>query len=442
MVAALLGAGDVTAAREEAERWRAAMPGNDAPLFWLARVALADENQDSARSLLAIAGDGEGLSSGLLARGEAELLAGNLGNATAQLDRALALRPGDPTATMLRARVDLAANDAAAVEARLTPLHESGVAPEAGAVLGEALRRLGQRARSRAVLEETLKRLAAAGARPAQTAGATVALARLDHDEGRLAEAQEAVARVLAARPRDVPARLLSAKLLYDLGDAQSARAALDNLAVTAHADPEVLIEAARLHSLTGDPAGARQLLDDASKLAGASPSAQARESARLALVEGRAQDAVDLLAGESGDDETTLLLLDARLQIAGSDLAAAEAVAADASRRFAGQAVESVAAGQVALARHDGLAAARGLRLGAGPSARPPAPPPRELAETHLLLGQAHELAGAPDEAMASYQRAAKLTPSARRLPDFSSDARCWPAVTAPGRSTRWPAR
>jgi tetratricopeptide (TPR) repeat protein len=240
-----------------------------------------------------------------------------------------------------------------------------------------------------------------------------MAMARLDHDEGRLAEAQAAVSRVLAARPRDVAARLLAARLLDDLGDAQGARAALDTLAVAAHANPEVLLEAARLHTATGDLAGARQFLDDASKLPGAQVAQQAREAARLALAEGRPRDAAELLSGEGGDPESSLLLLEARLGAAAEDLAVADATAAEIARRFPGQAVESLAAGRVALARGDGAAARAAFaaalaRLEAGGGT------PREVAEAHLLLGQAHDLAGAAEEALASYQRAARLTPSA----------------------------
>lgn len=419
-LAALLALGDLPAARDEIATWRTARPMPEgAPDVWAARVALAEENLEAARALLTRAGDAAGESfAGRVARGEVELLAGNLPAAATELDKALALRAGDRGAQLLRVRVDLDAGDAAAAEARLSPLYEAGHDPVVGSLYGEALRRRGDRARARKLLEEATLKLQAAAARPSLAATATLALARLDSDEGRLADAQKAIEQVLSMRPQDVPARLLQARVLYDLGDVSAARETIDTLVVAAHAHPAVVIEAARLHSASGDRQGAQGYLDEAAKLPGAPAADLARESARLALADGRADDAVSLLSAGGTtpvDAEGWMILLDARLAGGAAGMTAAEAVTGEIARRFPGRAEESLAAGKLQLARKDGAAAATSFatalsRLEAAGTV------PRQLAETRTLLGQAQEMAGKPDDAFASYTEAARIAPGAPR--------------------------
>src|SRR5262249_28289515 len=158
-------------------------------------------------------------------------------------------------------------------------------------------------------------------------------------------------------RPRDVAARRVDALLRFDFGDAAGARLALDTLAVAAHGDPRVLLDAARVRIATSDLAGARQLLDEARALSSAPRAELRRETARLALAEGRGADAAVALAGDATpqDGETWLLLLDAQLQ-AGDP--AAQATAAEIAQRFGTRAEESLAAGRLHVAANDGAVA------------------------------------------------------------------------------------
>jgi predicted Zn-dependent protease len=409
LVRALVAGGDLGGAQAEARKWAQALPGRGAPHIWLGRIALAEEQVEAARAELERAGDAAGSFAGLALRGELDLAAGQLDDASTALDRALALRAGDRDVQVLRARVDLERGDLAAVQARLAPIVDATHDPSAGLVLGEALRRGDAGERARALLEDAVAKLEGT-ARPGLVAEAEVALARLDRADGRLADARRAAGRALTLRPRDVAARRVDADLRFDLGDAAGARLALDTLAIAAHGDARVLLDAARVRIATADLAGARQLLDEARVLPSVPRAELGRETARLALAEGRGADAAVALAGDATphDGETWLLLLDAQLQAADP---AAQATAADIAQHFVARPEESLATGRMHLSQKDGAAAVASFmtalqRLDAAGAA------PHAIADTHVWLGRAQELAGRGDDAMANYREALRLDP------------------------------
>jgi tetratricopeptide (TPR) repeat protein len=412
LVDALLASGDAAGAQAEAEKWRAAEPELAAVHVWLARTALARDQVDTARAELEQAGDARESPAGLVVLGDLELAAGHVDAAVAALDRALAARASDRDAQVLRARADLVRGDAAAAEARLAHLYELGHDPVVGVILGQSLAARDARAPAHAVLEESLGKLDTAGTRPRLVIAGTLALARLARAEGRWADAQKAVARALALDAHDVDAALVQAALQADVGDPLGARTALDTLAVAAHADARVLVAAANAHATTGDAAGARPLYDEAVRLGGAPRVELAEVSARLALADGKPDEALAALrAVSAAGDGATLLTIDAL--VAAGKLDEASALAGELAQRSAGRAEEMLGTGRVQLARANAAAAAgsftaalQRLEAAAGSAA--------ELSDARIWLGRALEQSGRVDDALASYREAVRLVPGA----------------------------
>src|SRR5262249_59989992 len=138
------------------------------------------------------------------------------------LDTALQLRPADPRARFLRAEVDVRRNDLGAARSRLDGLYAEAHDVQVGIALADVLRRLGDHAAARGVIDEVLPRLAQdEGEVPAR---AHVVAARLYREEGRVADAQKEYAAALTARPQGRGARLEAATLAVDVGNAAGAR--------------------------------------------------------------------------------------------------------------------------------------------------------------------------------------------------------------------------
>jgi tetratricopeptide (TPR) repeat protein len=404
-----LAAGRLDDARAEASLWAQRYPGSPEPRLWSAETALGEGAPDVALAELERITGTLGPEA-LVMRARALLALAQPAGAARDLDRALVLRPGDRIALGLRAEVDVQAGDFAGAVKRLEPVYRKGENPEIALLYGGALRRTGDRTRAAQLVDEAL-----AGAQdPATKSRALTEKGRLATEVGKLGEAQEAFTAAITADPSDAAPRIESALLALARGDSLAARTALDKLVTTHGQDPDVLLESARLHALRGDRVGAAKLVDLARRRPGASPWRLAREAGRLALDDGRASEAAQLLEhADHADGESRLLRLDALIASApqGSLVTATKAVR-ELEKDFAGRAEVALARGRLHLAKGEGQEAVRAFSEAVELRIAEPAPP-RLVAEAKTWLGRGHDYVGDLDASLASYAEAVKLDPS-----------------------------
>jgi tetratricopeptide (TPR) repeat protein len=406
LVHAYLEAGDLTAARVEAERAAATWPRRGEPRVWLALVALGEGKPEAALAAHEQAGAAGASPAALAVRGQARLLLGDLEGAGRDLDEALAARPGDRRARVARAAVDLGRGDPKAALGRLEPLYLERPDPEVGVGLGAALRfGGGDRVRARQVLE-------AAVASPRGRAG-WLELARLDRDEGRWDEAASAYARAIEISPRAADARLEAATLAYDRGDARGARESIDRLVQDVPTFVDALFECARLHVAVGDPVGAERCLvaADAAARAPAHKARGLRERGRLALARRDAAAAAAELGKVAADDlEGRVLYTEALLLL--DDVTAAEAQVTAFEKAAPGRAEPLLARGRLLLALGRSAPAAQ-VFAAADKLLGDRKAPPRLLADARGWLGRALYFDGNLPKAKAVLEEAARLDPS-----------------------------
>src|SRR5947209_14387374 len=119
------------------------------------------------------------------------------------------------------------------------------------------------------------------------TADEWCAWARVEHQEGRMDEAQAGFRRALVLDPSGIPARFGLASVLLDTGAAEEAAALAAQMAVDAADRPEVLWLRARLTYGRGDAADARDALTRLLRDPGLTPTQQAEASLLLGLALG-----------------------------------------------------------------------------------------------------------------------------------------------------------
>ena len=126
---ALLDAGELDAAREEAESALEMWKDDSAPRVWLARVALAEGNPKLALEELDRAGAAGARPQALAVRGQAKLDLGDVEGAASDLDEALGKMPDSRDLVLARARVDLLRGDFDGAVRRADPLYEQAPRP-------------------------------------------------------------------------------------------------------------------------------------------------------------------------------------------------------------------------------------------------------------------------------------------------------------------------
>ncbi|MCS6797172.1 MAG: tetratricopeptide repeat protein [Myxococcota bacterium] len=155
---------------------------------------------------------------------EARLATGALDAASEVVRSALAIRPGAPELLLSRARVELARGEARAALGTLGGLVASRPDdPDVHALLGEAARQTGERARAREGFERAI-------ALSATHRGALVGLAELAVDEGDVTSAEAAIRRAEQAGARHEAARA-RARLLVQQGAGEQAIASIAPMA-------------------------------------------------------------------------------------------------------------------------------------------------------------------------------------------------------------------
>jgi tetratricopeptide (TPR) repeat protein len=411
LVAAYVRAGRIDDARAESAIWAQRYPGSVEPRLWSAETELAENAPDAALAELERAPQPLSVPA-LVMRARALLALANAGGAARDLDRALSLRPGDRTALLLRAEVDVQTGDYAGAVRRLEPVYQKGGNPEIALLFGSALRRTGDRARATELVDE-----AVAGAKEAPLeARALTEKGRLFRDAGKYAEAGAAFAKA-AELDKSAAPRVESALLALDLGDSLAARTALDKLLGSHGNDPEVLLECARVHALRGDRTGAAKLVEQARRRPGASPFRLAREEGRVALLDRRGSEAVELLAQavevDPRDGEARLLYIDALIEAAPQgSLATAQTAVLEVGKDFAGRAEAELARGRLHLAKGEGQEAVAAFVAAVKLRLAEPAPP-RLVADAKTWLGRGHDYVGDLDGSMSSYAEAVKLDAS-----------------------------
>jgi predicted Zn-dependent protease len=274
-------------AEREARR-ALAVSGRLTPRLILAEVALRRSRPVQALTLLEESGSTR--PEALVLRALAKLGLGRNAEARTDAEQARDLDPSSIPAQVALARIDLAEGKIEAAQRRLDALEQKGKDAEVAWVLGQVALARKQPDRARTFFREALHR-------QPLLLQARLALARLLHEAGQLAEARDEVNRVLAANAAYVPARRELAALALDLGDAVAARDEFDALSER-DADVDTLLGAARARLLLADARGADERVERALKLRpnGADLELAQCLKARALLADHRASEAIQLL--------------------------------------------------------------------------------------------------------------------------------------------------
>lgn len=273
LTTALMDAGDLKDAAEEARRALDAWPKDVQVKIIAAEVAIRQQQPEKAVELLSI--DIADNVQALTVRGRAYVRIGLLEKATSDLDKALALSPKRAETLLARARADLGVGDAEMAAKRLEPLYSDEAPPQIAVVYAAALRDNGKFKKAKTILERLIKL--------PRSGQAQLELARLERQKKRYKAAKAAYKAALEQLAGSVEVKLEAALMSFDIGEIKDAYERLQDLLKEAPQNPQVLLEAARVATLTSDFDNAELWLKAADKLPAAPRWQVAREQIRLA---------------------------------------------------------------------------------------------------------------------------------------------------------------
>ncbi|MSP16557.1 MAG: tetratricopeptide repeat protein [Myxococcales bacterium] len=411
LVEALVATGEVKAARRRVDAALAATPTRGELRVAAARVAVAEGRPGDALELLASADELGRTPSAQVTRASAFSSRGEPEAAARALDEGLVTAPGDRRLLLARAEIDLSRGRPREAASRFDELYRKGQEPSIGVLFGAALRRSGEDARAREVLE----RVAACACASATTAA--LELGRLHRATGAIDAATRAFEQAGASPALAGVARAEIAGMLLDTGKVRAAREAIDALVAGEAPDVEAWLECARIRVAMGALVDAGRCLDRASQPGRANSNDTtarlARERGRHAFAQRHNAEAARELARAAalapGDLATRLLQLEVTLAQGNTG---GGAVLGEIQRRFPGDAGVDIALGRVRLAQGKSDEAARRFDAASAVLEERRAPA-RVRSQVRFLLGRARYEASDLRAADAAFEEALGLDPA-----------------------------
>ncbi len=311
---ALYAFGELQRAKAAAVVALATWPSSRTARIAQAEIAFAFGQHAEALQMLEGNPDVARMPRGLAVRGAVKRALGDIAGARADLDAALERSPSLELAVVSRAWIDLEDGEVDVARKRLEPRFDETTASHGlSAVYAAVLRRSGDLAGARKLLEATLQRRAAGIDVPT----VQLELGRVLRDQGDMRAARAMLADAVRANPT-IEARVESALLQIEDADPLGAREALDQLLAkepSTMSNPRILLEVARARAIAGDHAGAENLLNETEKLASVERWKLDRERGRLALRKSDLDTAIPALMraldGSGTDPETFFLASD-----------------------------------------------------------------------------------------------------------------------------------